>query len=325
MEIITTLIIGLIFTILIFLIVLIFSTLALLFGIKFKIALKFFSWLCLLPTIVIVLGATIGRMFVNVKSVEIKLKNLPPAFNEYKIVHISDLHLRSFKKRKSQLNKIVDKINALEPDIVVYTGDLVTLSAQELPGFDKILSKIQTKNGIYACLGNHDYMMYNRDLTEEEKVLELEQLKKFYKDIGWNLLCDEHIDIVHPTDSTAALTIIGVENIYEHHRLQTVGNLDKALEGAKGQFKILLSHDPSTWRREIPIRGDIDLCLSGHTHNMQFSFFGLHPARIVFKENKGLYEQDGKYLYVNIGLGETIIPIRFAANKEITLLTLRRE
>ena len=106
---------------------------------------------------------------------------------------------------------------------------------------------------------------------------------------------------------------------------RSVGNLDKALEGAKGQFKILLSHDPSTWRREIPIRGDIDLCLSGHTHNMQFSFFGLHPARIVFKENKGLYEQDGKYLYVNIGLGETIIPIRFAANKEITLLTLRRE
>ncbi len=325
MEIIATLVIALIFTIIIFIIVLILSALALLFGIKFKIALKFLSWLCALPAIVILYGSTIGRMFVNVKYVEIKSKNLEPVFDGYKIVHISDLHLRSFKKRKSQLNKIVDKINALEPDIVVYTGDLVTLSTKELRGFKEILSRTQAKYGIYACLGNHDYMMYNRDLTEEEKVLELEVLKKFYKDIGWNLLCDEHKDIVHPLDYSATLTIIGVENIYENHRLQTVGDLERAMDGAKGQFKILLSHDPSTWRREIPIRGDIDLTLSGHTHNMQLSFFGLNPAKLLFKDNKGLYEQDGKYLYVNIGLGETIIPIRFGANKEIIQITLKNE
>jgi predicted MPP superfamily phosphohydrolase len=97
------------------------------------------------------------------------------------------------------------------------------------------------------------------------------------------------------------------------------------MEGTEGMFKILLSHDPSHWRREVLPDTDIQLMLSGHTHAMQTKIFGFTPSRFIYPENEGLYQEDGQMLYVNIGLGYLLYPMRLGAWPEITLLTLRKE
>jgi predicted MPP superfamily phosphohydrolase len=101
--------------------------------------------------------------------------------------------------------------------------------------------------------------------------------------------------------------------------------LNEASTGTEGMFKILLSHDPSHWRREVLPKTDIQLMLAGHTHNMQTSLFGLSPAAFAYPEHSGLYEENGQMLYVNIGLGHLLYPMRLGAWPEITVLTLHKE
>ena len=97
------------------------------------------------------------------------------------------------------------------------------------------------------------------------------------------------------------------------------------MSGTEGMFKILLSHDPSHWRREVLPQTDIQLMLAGHTHAMQTKIFGFTPAQFVYPENDGLYQEGKQMLYVNIGLGHLLYPMRLGAWPEITLLTLRKE
>jgi predicted MPP superfamily phosphohydrolase len=87
-------------------------------------------------------------------------------------------------------------------------------------------------------------------------------------------------------------------------------------------FQILLSHDPTHWRREVLPKTDIHLTLSGHTHAMQTRFFGFTPARFVYPEHDGLYQEGEQMLYVNIGLGHLLYPLRLGAWPEITVFTL---
>ena len=95
--------------------------------------------------------------------------------------------------------------------------------------------------------------------------------------------------------------------------------------GTGKMFKILLSHDPTHWRREVLPKSDVDLMLSGHTHNMQTSIFGFSPARFVYDEYDGLYGKDERKLFVNIGLGYLMFPLRIGAAPEITVITLTNE
>jgi predicted MPP superfamily phosphohydrolase len=90
-------------------------------------------------------------------------------------------------------------------------------------------------------------------------------------------------------------------------------------------FKILLSHDPSHWRREVLPDTDIHLTLAGHTHAMQTKILGFSPSRFVYPEYEGLYKEDGQMLYVNVGLGYLMFPMRLGAWPEITLFTLNTE
>ena len=287
-------------------------------GIPFR---KAFLWGCIsliVPPLAIAYGSLVERNLFKVKKVDIVCETLPENFEGYNIVHISDLHARSFAGRENRLQNAVDKINALNPDIIAFTGDLISMSPDELDAIGGILGGLKAEDGVFSVLGNHDYCMYS-DMDEENKEKALERLIEAEKSMGWTLLLNGNRVISRGRDSVA---VVGVENTSPSRHFPSRGNLAQAAAGTEGMFRILLSHDPLHWEAEI-IGQDYPLTLSGHTHAMQFSLLGWCPSRYMFPQYRGLYSRDGQYLYVNPGLGETIFPARIGVRPEITLITLK--
>lgn len=277
-------------------------------------------WILLLPPIALLYGAFIERNQTQTNCVEIVSENVPQTFDGYKIVHISDMHLLSFIGREDALTRIVEKINAQQPDAILFTGDLVTQNSSEFESTKDILAKLRATDGVYSILGNHDYSFYNRWESEELRKKDADAIVGQQRAFGWNLLLNENRNITREKDT---LSIIGVENTSMKHKFRSFGNLTKATQGANGQFKILMTHDPSHWRTEVLPKTNIDLTLSGHTHAMQSTLFGWSIISFVYKEYMGLYKEDNRFLYVNIGLGETMFPFRVGAKPEITVITLK--
>ena len=294
-----------------------------LFGKPFGKSFRCGLWCLLIFPVLILYGTFVERNMTNIEEVEICSDRIPESFDGYRIVQISDLHLRSFEERENTLKKIVEEINALDADAILFTGDLITMNSSELIFSEKMLSHLHAKDGVYSVLGNHDYCLYNRDWSAEQCKQDAEKLIQLQRRMGWHLLLNESCNIVRGEKDT--ISIIGVENISTKRKFHSLGNLPKAIENAKGKYKILMSHDPSHWRGEVLDYPDIDLTLSGHTHGMQSSLFGWSIISLVYKEYKGLYREGNQLLYVNIGLGETMFPFRFCALPEITLITLRQK
>ena len=269
----------------------------------------------------ILFGATEGKQHFEVKEVEIASKDIPQGFEGYRIVQISDIHAGSWGTNTWPMQRAVNLINSLQPDLIVFTGDLVNNLASELDAFIPVFSRLQAKHGIYSVLGNHDYSTYIKWEHPSQQEAELDSLKAKQAQMGWQLLNNRHVKLHQQGDSIA---LIGVENSgrppFPNH-----SRLNEASEGTEGMFKILLSHDPSHWRREALPNTDIHLTLAGHTHDMQTSLFGLSPAAFAYPEHSGLYEEEGQKLYVNIGLGHLLYPMRLGAWPEITILTLRKK
>lgn len=309
---------------------LLFSGIAAIFGASFR---KFFLyglWIFAVMAVLMLWGAFVGRNSYAVKKVDITARNLPENFDGYQIAQISDLHLESFRHRRKSLERSFIKLNSLRPDLAVFTGDLVTSTAAEIDGFEDILPVLQAPDGVISILGNHDYCYYHRWSDESQRLMSLKRVIDSERAAGWNLLLNQNVSVCRGTDS---LSIIGVENTSASKYFQSSGDLKKAMVGAGGDFRILLTHDPTHWDMEVKDKTDIDLTLSGHTHALQFSLFGWSPSRLFFKEFRGLYMNDAakgkatgkpQYLYVNIGMGETGIPVRIGTRPEITLFTLHR-
>ena len=269
----------------------------------------------------ILYGAFFGTENFQIRETTILSKDLPKGFENYRIVQISDIHCGSWAGDTKALQKAVNLINAQEPDLIVFTGDLVNNIATELDEFMPVLSQLKARDGVYSVLGNHDYAMYIPWESPEKKEQNLIALKQKQADMNWILLNNHHVKLYQNGDSIA---IIGVENC-GRPPFPNYAKFPEAMEGTEGMFKILLSHDPSSWRREVLPETDIQLTLSGHTHAMQTKIFGFSPAVWVYPEYEGLYTEGGQMLYVNIGLGHLMYPLRLGAWPEITLLTLKRE
>ena len=287
-------------------------------GVSFKRAFLWGLLSLLLPPAAILYGSLIERNTFRVKEIELTYENLPEGFKGYRIVHISDIHARSFSKREKSLQRAVDKINALDPDMIAFTGDLITMTPDELDPISAVLSSMKARDGVFSVLGNHDYCMYS-DMSQTEKQKCLEDLIIKEREMGWDLILNEHRIIRKGKDSIA---VIGVENTSPSRHFPSRGDLNKASEGTEGMFRLLLSHDPMHWEAEI-IGKDYPLTLSGHTHAMQVSILGWSPSSLIFKQHKGLYTEGIQNIYVNKGLGETIFPARIGAIPEITLITLK--
>ena len=287
--------------------------------VTFKKAFLWGLWALVLPPLLIAYGAFIGRNRFEVNEVELTFKDLPEAVDGYRIVHISDIHASSFIGREEKLAEAVQMINALEPDLIAFTGDLITMTPDELDSHAPALSSLKAKDGTFSVLGNHDYSMYSK-ASEEQKQEHLKTRIAKEKELGWDRLLNENRKIYRGTDSIA---VIGVENTSPSQHFPSKGDLAKASEGTEGMFRILLSHDPMHWDDEL-VGQDFPLTLSGHTHAMQMSILGWCPSSLMFKQYRGLYTKGGQHLYVNIGLGETIFPARIGARPEITLIQISR-
>lgn len=270
-------------------------------------------------------GFFVGRWKVQVSEWTYENADIPASFEGMRIVHISDLHLSTFEDNPRQLERFVQRINACQPDLICFTGDLVSLRLEELSPHIPVLQKLKANYGVCSVLGNHDFLIYSPQYrTEREKMAAVDSLAQMQRiQLGWHLLRNESYVITRGTDT---LTIVGVDNSNcSNQGFRTIhrGDLPRALQGTKG-FRILLSHDPSHWRAEVLPETNIPLTLSGHTHAAQIRLFGWTPASWVFRDISGRYDEGDQTLYVNIGLGCTA-PVRIGANPEITVVTLRRK
>ena len=260
----------------------------------------------------------------QIKKIPLLFSNLPSAFKGMRIVHISDIHSGSFNN-KSAVQKGVDHILQLKPDLILFTGDLVNNKADEMVEYKEVFQKLQAPMGVYSTLGNHDYGDYVQWDSETAKKQNLERLKETHREMGWNLLLNEHVVLEKEGQQ---IGLLGVENWSNKARFPKYGKLDKAYEGtANLPFKILMSHDPSHWDAEVrKSYQDIDLMLAGHTHGMQFGvelpWFKWSPVQYVYKQWAGLYEEEKQKLYVNRGFGFIGYPGRVGILPEITLLEL---
>ncbi len=263
-------------------------------------------------------GSVAGWKKITVEKVDIDSLRVPAVFKGYKIVQLSDFHIGTYSSSPQTVDKIIDKLNSLDPDIIVFTGDLVNSSASEIDEFRNALGRLHARDGVFSVLGNHDYCLYRKYQAPESPDKELAKVISAEKEVGWRMLRNEAIQIRRGTDSIA---LIGVDNAGSG-MFPDKSDLKKALKGLpEDEFKILLSHDPSHWRREVLPASDIDLMLGGHTHAMQFRLGNWSPSKWVYPEWGGLYNEDGRLLYVSTGIGENIA-FRFGAWPQIVLLTL---
>ena len=249
-------------------------------------------------------------------------EKVPEAFDGYRIVLFSDAHVGSYQKHNSWLlQRAVDSINAQKPDIILFVGDLQNIQPTELYPHIDVLEKLKAKDGVYSVLGNHDYAEYI-GADEAMKVANCRETVSLERQMGWNVLLNEHGTIEHGKDH---MILAGMENDGDGKRFPQKGDVDKTLENVTSDdFILMMEHDPSAWRRKIVTDGRAQLTLSGHTHKMQFSIFGWCPLSLTGKEYNGWYKEGDQQLFVTAGLGG-LIPFRFGATGEIVVLTLKRE
>jgi len=270
-------------------------------------------------------GAFIARTQLLVKRLTVQSTRLPSSFNHFRVVQISDLHLGHFIGNEDFIRRCVDSINALHPDIIVQTGDLVSYRTSEINTFVPILSKLRATYGVYSILGNHDYGDYVTWDTPAAKQANNAEMFAVQKKMGWILLNNTHLSIVNSNNDSIAL--LGTEN-WGHPPFKQYGSLSAAQKGVNPQlFQILLTHNPVLWDAQVLEKTNIDLTLSGHTHASQAKFGTFSPSQFKYKEWDGLYQTTHQqFLYVNPGLGTIMIPIRvWDAKPEITVIDLENK
>ncbi|MDR0938799.1 MAG: metallophosphoesterase [Mediterranea sp.] len=266
-------------------------------------------------------GSFVGRTRFEVKQVSYASARLPRAFDGYRVVQLSDIHVGSWAGQPEVVRRMVDMVNEQRPDLILFTGDLINHRAIELDGFAPILARLKAKDGVYSVLGNHDYGTYFHWPSEQALADNLDSLKQREADMGWTLLDNAHAILRRGNDSIA---LVGVGNDGEPP-FSRHADLPRATEGTRGLFRILMSHNPTHWRRAVLPQTDIDLMLAGHTHAMQLKINNYSPSKYIYPEWGGMYREGERALYVNIGIGYVGLPFRFGAWPEITVLTLERE
>lgn len=276
------------------------------------------------PIFLLAYGYWYGRFQYVVHRETIVFEDLPKDFDGYRIVQLSDLHAGSFRGgNEMEVQKIVNIINAEQPDLIVFTGDIVNRCSDELDGFRCMLSDLSATDGVYSILGNHDYAMFQRSFTPSERKADVRKLVEMQTSYGWKPLLNDNNKIVR---AKSHIFIAGVENQgYARMRFPKLARLDKALKGITDKdFTILLSHDPSHWSHDVKGKTNIQLTLSGHTHAGQFKIFGWSPVKYTYPEWSGVYIEGSQVLNVSEGIGGWL-PFRYGAWPEINVITLKRK
>lgn len=261
-----------------------------------------------------------GWKRLELKHITFTSPDLPPYFDGYRLVQITDFHLGSFPPGNDFVQKVVNATNNEEPDMILFTGDLVNNQASEVEPYLDTLGQLHASDGIYSIWGNHDYCEYGNNHSIGALKRNRRMLYGYQESLGWHQLMNEHHVVSH---GMASIAVIGVENPGQPP-FTNRSNLKKAMKGLNpDMFKILLSHDPHHWRREV-VGKKIQLTLAGHTHAGQLKIGKWTPARMAFKEWGGAYRIGEQMLYVSSGIGGSF-PFRLGAWPELTVITLKRD
>jgi len=272
-------------------------------------------------------GFTKGKYGFRVCQETIYFDDLPASFDGLKIVQVSDMHLGSFNGALEDVQAGFDLVNSLDADYVFFTGDLVNNFSDEAEPWIPMLKGIQAKRGKFSILGNHDYGDYALRPYPDKQKAHFERMLQIHEEAGFKLLRNESVKLESGSDS---IRLLGTENWGKG--FQQYGDFDATMQGAEeGEFKIMLSHDPTFWEEHLLNKTNVHLTLSGHTHGAQFGVelpslgIKFSPVSLRYKRWGGLYTEGKQHLYINRGFGFVAFPGRVGMPPEITLLELRRK
>jgi predicted MPP superfamily phosphohydrolase len=250
---------------------------------------------------------------IAIRRLTVPIPDLPAAFDGVTIAHISDLHAGPMAP-ECRLRSWMRRVNALAPDYVFITGDIVATGGAFIPTLERAFALLKPSRGMYAVLGNHDYF------GEAQS-----QIEAMYARIGCTLLRNSHCVVSVPS-SQDTLVFAGVDDTWRE-----MADLSAALSGVPtGAPVILLSHDPRVFDEVVAHEeSSVRLQLSGHTHGGQLAipFVGRRSSVLSWfgvSWVSGLYQRSESWLHVSAGLGTTGAPVRIGVPSEITLLRLQR-
>jgi uncharacterized protein len=245
------------------------------------------------------------RFRYEVKEIRLKVKNLPAAFEGWRIVQFSDVHMGFFYDI-DDFKPVVKMINSINPDIIFFTGDLIEAGNMEPELYIQMLSELKVlRGGKWAVIGNHDMSIKNK--------------------VSW-VLQNSDFTVLHNThdfieSNQEKLYIAGLDDI-----MYGLPNIEKAVDGIPDDSCVLLlAHEPDI--ADVSSHYAISAQFSGHSHGGQvrIPFFGtLIKQRLASKYDDGLYQvgKEKMPLYVNRGIGTTNLPFRFFCRPEITVFHL---
>ncbi|MFC4096222.1 metallophosphoesterase [Euzebyella saccharophila] len=283
--------------------------------------------LAAIPFGALLYGMYRGKYNFQVLKYNLEFEDLPEEFDGYQITQISDVHSGSFDDRK-KIEYAIDLINEQQSDVILFTGDMVNNKCEEMLPWADLFSTLQAKDGKFSVLGNHDYGDYVAWNTPELKSKNLDDLKNLQRQMGFDLLMNEHRYLEKGSDKIA---LVGVEN-WGRGGFKKAGDLTKASAQIEPEdFKILMSHDPSHWEDVVlHDKYHYHLTLSGHTHGMQFGieipgWIKWSPVKWRYKYWAGIYKEMGQFINVNRGFGFLGYPGRVGIWPEISVITLKRK
>jgi predicted MPP superfamily phosphohydrolase len=263
-------------------------------------------------------GLLYARLNLQTTYQRVALHRLPKAFEGFRIVQLSDLHISAFMTA-DQIRRFAAIANDLKPDLVALTGDFLTWDESAQRTVVEALSGLEAPFGVFGCLGNHEW------LTGTE-----ESITNLFAAQGTRLLRNERAAVA---TGGSAINVLGVDYQSRRGRTEAPGHqVEQYLPGVDrllvpDTVNILLSHNPNTFDRAADL--GLDLTLSGHTHGGQVSLdfidTRLSPAHVLTEYTRGLYRQRDAQLYVNCGIGTIGFPIRLGARPEITVIELTRQ
>ncbi|NCA80126.1 MAG: hypothetical protein EOM76_08085 [Sphingobacteriia bacterium] len=292
---------------------------------KSKIILLSGTIISICVTITLLISSIHGKRDLTINQVDLHFSNLPKKFNNFTIIQFSDFHLGSNINLKQLIQETTKIIEGVQPQLILFTGDMVNNLSSETVGFEKLFQKINANRLSFSILGNHDYGDYSSWPDVKTKNENFEDIIAAHKKMGFHLLRNENVVIHSEEDS---IFLAGVEN-WGHPPFPQYADLEKTLSGIPDNgFTILLSHDPAYWASQVKGKKSIELTLSGHTHGLQWGIkiAGITFSLSYFTQNYwgGLYGENQSYMYVNTGMGTIGVPWRIDLPAELTLITLKR-
>ncbi len=253
---------------------------------------------------------------VSIRKVEYKKENLPPQLDNFKIVFISDIQADHYTD-EGRLRKYLDKVNSLNPDLILISGDLITNGPDYIELSAREVGKLKAKYGIYSCVGDHDNWAYRNDYARS-----LTEVKSALNYHGVQMI-DNAIKTIVVDSTEIAITLI--TNTYVETVPQNV--LDSLSSNNEGDFKIFLTHQPQEFLIGTAQKNNFDLFLAGHTHGGQitfvFPFVQLTPTMFETSYIRGDFWFDSMLMIINRGLGMSLAPLRYNSTPEITLIVLK--